>query len=59
VPPVLAGGLCQHGPHERPDSPERLRRVWDDILPPVPQLEWRANQQRVAAALAAQDGGVR
>ncbi len=30
--------------------------LWDDILPPVPDAEWRANRNRVAAALAAEDG---
>jgi hypothetical protein len=30
--------------------------LWDDILPPVPEAEWRANRDWVAAALAAQDG---
>ena len=29
--------------------------VWDDLLPPVPADEWRANVARIAAALAAQD----
>lgn len=30
--------------------------IWDDILPPVPEQEWRDNLRRVAQALAA-DGG--
>lgn len=30
--------------------------IWDDILPPVPEAEWRAGLDRIAAALAA-DGG--
>jgi diadenosine tetraphosphate (Ap4A) HIT family hydrolase len=30
--------------------------VWDDLLPKVPPDEWRSNVERIAAALAAEDG---
>ncbi len=33
--------------------------VWDDLLPPVPAGEWRANTARVAALLGAEDGEAR
>jgi hypothetical protein len=31
--------------------------VWDDLLPRVPEGEWRANLREIAAALA-ESGGV-
>jgi diadenosine tetraphosphate (Ap4A) HIT family hydrolase len=30
--------------------------IWDDVLPPLPEDVWRANQAAVAAALAAETG---
>jgi diadenosine tetraphosphate (Ap4A) HIT family hydrolase len=30
--------------------------IWDDILPKVPEGEWRANLAAIAAAMAAEDG---
>jgi len=44
----------------RPAGMRQLRgaciALWDDILPAVPEAEWRANLNRVATALAAVDG---
>jgi diadenosine tetraphosphate (Ap4A) HIT family hydrolase len=44
----------------RPAGMRQLRgaciALWDDILPSVPEAEWRANLDRVAAALTAGEG---
>lgn len=44
----------------RPEGMMQLRgtflAVWDDILPPLPEDEWRANLVKVAAALATNGG---